>query len=160
MGALAGDSDYPRPDPKGTSDMSALALSIDAAPEPLAPAVVSAERLTRRYGDGDAAVEALGGVSLDIAAGRMTAIMGPSGSGKSTLMHLLAGLDTPTEGILLLAGADITGLSEKKLTLLRRETIGFVFQFFNLLPMLTAEEDVTLPLSIAGRKPDPAWLQG
>jgi putative ABC transport system ATP-binding protein len=89
----------------------------------------------------------------------MTAIMGPSGSGKSTLMHLLAGLDSPTEGSIVLAGTEITGLSERKLTLLRRETIGFVFQFFNLLPMLTAEENITLPLSIAGRKPDPAWLE-
>jgi putative ABC transport system ATP-binding protein len=89
----------------------------------------------------------------------MTAIMGPSGSGKSTLMHMLAGLDTPTEGTIVLDGVDITRLSEKKLTLLRRETIGFVFQLFNLLPMLTAEENVTLPLAIAGEKPDPAWVE-
>jgi putative ABC transport system ATP-binding protein len=88
----------------------------------------------------------------------MTAIMGPSGSGKSTLMHLLAGLDTPTEGSIVLDGVEITGLAEKKLTQLRRDTIGFVFQFFNLLPMLTAEENVTLPLSIAGRKVDTEWL--
>src|SRR5205814_6662250 len=95
--------------------------------------------LVRRYGDGATGVEALRGVSLDVEIGRMTAIMGPSGSGKSTLMHLLAGLDSPTEGSIVLAGTDITRLSERKLTLLRRETIGFVFQFFNLLPMLTAE---------------------
>jgi putative ABC transport system ATP-binding protein len=139
--------------------MSALALPIDVAePELLAPAVVSAERLTRRYGEGDTAVEALRGISLDIAEGRMTAIMGPSGSGKSTLMHLLAGLDLPTEGRVVIDGVDITELSEKKLTLLRRDTIGFVFQFFNLLPMLTAEENVTLPLEIAGEKIDKAWL--
>jgi putative ABC transport system ATP-binding protein len=141
--------------------MSALALPADS----LAPAsveldgvVVRAARLVRRYGDGDTAVEALRGVSLGVEAGRMTAIMGPSGSGKSTLMHLLAGLDTPTEGTVIVDGVDITKLSEKKLTLLRRETIGFVFQFFNLLPMLTAEENITLPLAIAGEKVDRAWL--
>ena len=113
-----------------------------------------AEGLVRRYGEGDTAVEALRGVSLGIEAGRMTAIMGPSGSGKSTLMHLLAGLDTPTSGSIVVDGIEITGLSEKKLTQLRRDTIGFVFQFFNLLPMLTAEENVTLPLAIAGKKVD------
>jgi putative ABC transport system ATP-binding protein len=141
--------------------MSALAYpldgALDAAPAASGP-VVSAAGLVRRYGEGENAVEALRGVSLDVEAGRMTAIMGPSGSGKSTLMHLLAGLDTPTEGTISLAGTQITGLSEKKLTLLRRDTIGFVFQFFNLLPMLTAEENVTLPLSIAGRKVDAEWL--
>ena len=141
--------------------MSAIAIPSElagAADAAEAGPVVSATGLVRRYGDGDTAVEALRGVSLDIAPARLTAIMGPSGSGKSTLMHLLAGLDTPTEGSIRLAGTEITTLSERKLTLLRRETIGFVFQFFNLLPMLTAEENVTLPLSIAGRKPDPAWL--
>jgi putative ABC transport system ATP-binding protein len=139
--------------------MSALALPIDAyEAEPAAPAVVSAEGLTRRYGDDATSVEALRGVSLDIAEGRLTAIMGPSGSGKSTLMHLLAGLDTPTEGTVVLDGVDITKLNEKKLTLLRREKIGFVFQFFNLLPMLTAEENVTLPLAIAGTKIDQKWV--
>jgi putative ABC transport system ATP-binding protein len=141
--------------------MSAIALPSDLAPaaDTADPgAVVSATGLVRRYGEGSTAVEALRGVSLDVADGRMTAIMGPSGSGKSTLMHLLAGLDTPTEGSIVLAGRDITRLNEKKLTLLRRETIGFVFQFFNLLPMLTAEENVTLPLAIAGEKPDPEWL--
>jgi putative ABC transport system ATP-binding protein len=141
--------------------MSALALPLPetSVPEPVETAVVSAEGLVRRYGEGALAVEALRGVSLDVDAGRMTAIMGPSGSGKSTLMHMLAGLDTPTEGSIVLDGVDITRLSEKKLTLLRRETIGFVFQFFNLLPMLTAEENVTLPLAIAGEKPDPAWVE-
>ena len=142
--------------------MTAIALPSDLAPS-AAPAatgaVVSTAGLVRRYGEGETAVEALRGVSLDVEVGRMTAIMGPSGSGKSTLMHLLAGLDSPTEGSIVLAGTEITGLSERKLTLLRRETIGFVFQFFNLLPMLTAEENITLPLSIAGRKPDPAWLE-
>jgi len=140
--------------------MSALALPLpEAATAPAESPVVSAEGLVRRYGEGALAVEALRGVSLDVEAGRMTAIMGPSGSGKSTLMHMLAGLDTPTEGSIVLDGVDITRLSEKKLTLLRRETIGFVFQFFNLLPMLTAEENVTLPLAIAGEKPDPAWVE-
>jgi putative ABC transport system ATP-binding protein len=142
--------------------MSALALPLpetSAVPAPVESAVVSAEGLVRRYGEDALAVEALRGVSLDVDAGRMTAIMGPSGSGKSTLMHMLAGLDTPTEGSIVLDGVDITRLSEKKLTLLRRETIGFVFQFFNLLPMLTAEENVTLPLAIAGEKPDPVWVE-
>jgi len=142
--------------------MSAIALPSDVAPAAhgrAAGALVRAEKLVRRYGDGDTAVEALGGVSLGIEAGRLTAIMGPSGSGKSTLMHLLAGLDVPTEGIVVVDGVDITKLSEKKLTLLRRETIGFVFQFFNLLPMLTAEENITLPLAIAGEKVDREWLE-
>jgi putative ABC transport system ATP-binding protein len=139
--------------------MTAVALSYDEAPSPAEDVVVSATGLVRRYGDGATSVEALRGVSLDVEAGRMTAIMGPSGSGKSTLMHLLAGLDSPTEGSIVLDGTDITRLGEKKLTLLRRETIGFVFQFFNLLPMLTAEENVTLPLAIAGEKPDPIWLE-
>jgi len=146
--------------------MSAIALPRDAAPTagPTAGSgadgvVVSATGLVRRYGEGATAVEALRGISLDVAEARMTAIMGPSGSGKSTLMHLLAGLDDPTEGSIVLAGTEIVGLGERKLTLLRRQTIGFVFQFFNLLPMLTAEENITLPLSIAGRKPDPAWLE-
>jgi putative ABC transport system ATP-binding protein len=139
--------------------MSALATRLDdRVAAPAEAAVVSASGLVRRYGEGSTAVEALRGVSLDVGAGRMTAIMGPSGSGKSTLMHLLAGLDTPTEGSIVLAGQEIVGLPERKLTMLRRETIGFVFQFFNLLPMLTAEENILLPLSIAGQKPEAAWL--
>jgi putative ABC transport system ATP-binding protein len=140
--------------------MTALALPLDdtAAAERREGAVVMAGGLVRRYGEGDTAVEALRGVSLGIEAGRMTAIMGPSGSGKSTLMHLLAGLDTPTKGSIAIDGIEITNLSEKKLTKLRRDTIGFVFQFFNLLPMLTAEENVTLPLEIAGKKIDKKWL--
>ena len=139
--------------------MSALPIAVAEASEPAEPAVVSAESLVRRYGEGTTQVEALRGVSLEIERGRLTAIMGPSGSGKSTLMHLMAGLDTPTEGRLILDGVDITRLPEAKLTRVRRETIGFVFQFFNLLPMLTAEENVTLPFAIAGRKPDAAWLE-
>ena len=120
--------------------------------------VIDARGLTRRYGDGDTAVDALSGVSLEIPRGRMTAVMGPSGSGKSTLMHILAGLDRPTAGSALIDGTDITRLNDKQLTRLRRQHIGFVFQFFNLLPTLSAEENITLPLSIAGKKPDPAWL--
>jgi putative ABC transport system ATP-binding protein len=127
---------------------------------PIAPpiAAVSAYDLVRRYGDGDSAVEAVRGVSLDVPAGQFTAIMGPSGSGKSTLMHLLAGLDRPTEGGVEIGGQDITTMSDKKLTLLRRKHIGFVFQAFNLVPTLTAEENVTLPLSIAGKKIDRSWV--
>jgi putative ABC transport system ATP-binding protein len=122
------------------------------------PAVVVARDLTRRYGAGDTAVDALRGVSLEIAEGELTAVMGPSGSGKSTLMHILAGLDQPTGGSVEIAGKDITRLNDDDLTKLRRDHIGFVFQFFNLLPMLSAEENVVLPLSIAGAKPDKAWL--
>ena len=123
-------------------------------------AVVAAERLTRRYGEGDTAVDALRDVSLEIAAGELTAVMGPSGSGKSTLMHILAGLDKPTSGTVTIAGREITAMGDNELTKLRREHIGFVFQFFNLLPMLTAEENILLPLSIAGKKPDRAWVDG
>ena len=118
-------------------------------------AVVVANDVTRRYGEGDTAVDALRGVSLEIAEGRLTAVMGPSGSGKSTLMHILAGLDKPTSGSVSIAGTDITQLKDTDLTKLRRKHIGFVFQFFNLLPMLTAEENIMLPLSIAGEKADP-----
>ena len=121
--------------------------------------VVAARELVRRYGEGETAVDALGGVSLDIARGQLTAIMGPSGSGKSTLMHILAGLDKPTAGRVSLAGVEITALGDTELTQLRRDHIGFIFQFFNLLPMLTAEENVVLPLQLAGRKPDEEWLE-
>ena len=121
-------------------------------------AVVSARDLTRHFGEGDTAVEALRGVSLDVERGKLTAVMGPSGSGKSTLMHLLAGLDRPTAGEVIVHGTSIGQLNDTDLTKLRREHIGFVFQFFNLLPMLTAKENVVLPLSIAGEKPEPGWL--
>jgi len=121
--------------------------------------VVRASDLTRRYGEGSAAVDALRGVSLDVEAGQLVAVMGPSGSGKSTLMHILAGLDAPTGGTVEIAGVEITKLNDAELTRLRRRHIGFVFQFFNLLPMLTAEENVVLPLSIAGTKPERRWLE-
>jgi putative ABC transport system ATP-binding protein len=120
--------------------------------------VVSARDLTRRYGEGETAVDALRGVSLDVPKGQLTAVMGPSGSGKSTLMHILAGLDKPTSGEVTIAGTEISKLNDTELTKLRREHIGFIFQFFNLLPMLNAEENVVLPLSIAGEKPDKAWV--
>jgi putative ABC transport system ATP-binding protein len=122
------------------------------------PAVVRASDLTRRYGEGDTAVDALRGVSLDVASEQLTAIMGPSGSGKSTLMHILAGLDQPTTGDVRIAGTTIGELNDAQLTKLRRKHIGFVFQFFNLLPMLSAKDNILLPLSIAGTKPDRAWV--
>jgi putative ABC transport system ATP-binding protein len=120
---------------------------------------VEARELTRRYGDGETAVHALRGVSLDVGLAQLVAVMGPSGSGKSTLMHTLAGLDKPTSGTVTIAGTEITGLDDARLTRLRRDHIGFVFQFFNLLPMLSAEENVLLPLSIAGERPDRDWLE-
>jgi putative ABC transport system ATP-binding protein len=122
-------------------------------------AVVTARDVVRRYGEGDTAVDALRSVSVDIAEGRLTAVMGPSGSGKSTLMHILAGLDTPTSGEVTVAGIDVTNLDDNALTKLRRDHIGFIFQFFNLLPMLTAAENIALPLKLAGAKPDPEWLE-
>jgi len=122
-------------------------------------AVVQARDLQRQYGEGETAVHALRGVSIDVARGNLVAVMGPSGSGKSTLMHILAGLDKPTGGTVTIAGTEITGLDDGDMTRLRRDHIGFVFQFFNLLPMLSAEENVLLPLSIAGEKPDRQWLE-
>jgi len=120
---------------------------------------VTAAGVSRRYGEGEAAVDALVDVSTGFERGRFTAIMGPSGSGKSTLMHILAGLDAPTSGTVTLDGQEITGLDDAALTRLRRDELGFVFQFFNLLPVLTAEENLVLPLSIAGREPDAEWLE-
>jgi putative ABC transport system ATP-binding protein len=121
-------------------------------------AVVAATDLTRTYGEGDTAVHALRGCSIEVGRGELTAVMGPSGSGKSTLMHILAGLDRPTTGTVSIEGIDITTLGDNELTKLRREHIGFIFQFFNLLPMLTAEENIVLPLELAGRKLDKAWV--
>jgi putative ABC transport system ATP-binding protein len=122
-------------------------------------AVVVAKDLARRYGEGDTAVDALRGVSLEVSRGQLTTVMGPSGSGKSTLMHILAGLDKPTTGSVAIDGTEITTLGDTDLTKLRRQHIGFIFQFFNLLPMLTAEENVVLPLTIAGEKVDKEWLE-
>src|SRR6059058_4139625 len=121
--------------------------------------VVRAIDLTRRYGEGEAAVDALVGVTLSVQPGELVAVMGPSGSGKSTLMHLLAALDKPTSGDVEIAGQAIASMSDRDVTLLRRQHIGFVFQFFNLLPMLSAEENVKLPLTIAGEKPEPAFFE-
>ncbi len=120
---------------------------------------VTTRGLRKQYGTGPSGVVALDGVDVDFAAGRFTAIMGPSGSGKSTLMHCLAGLDRPTAGIVRLGDAELGRLDDRRLTLLRRDRIGFVFQRFNLLPTLSAEENIVLPLAIAGRRPDPAWLR-
>jgi putative ABC transport system ATP-binding protein len=139
--------------------MSCTTVEASSASEHVTPpGIVEAHDVARRYGDGATLVDALRGVSLRIEAGRMTAIMGPSGSGKSTLMHIMAGLDRPTSGSVVVDGVEITKLGDSKLTRLRREKVGFIFQFFNLLPMLTAEENIHLPLAIAGRKPDPGWL--
>jgi putative ABC transport system ATP-binding protein len=120
-------------------------------------AVIQSQSITKVYGLGDSAVHALRGVDLSIDAGKFVAIMGASGSGKSTLMHVLAGLDRPTAGTVVIDGADISAMKDKALTLLRRTKVGFIFQSFNLLPMLTAEENVLLPETIAGRKADPEW---
>ena len=127
-------------------------------PAPAPAAAVRAVDLRKTYGSGDNAVHALDGVSVDFVAGRFTAVMGPSGSGKSTLMHVTAGLDTATSGQVLVGDTDLTGLKDKALTRLRRDRIGFVFQQFNLLPTLTAEENITLPLALAGRTADAEWL--
>jgi putative ABC transport system ATP-binding protein len=135
--------------------------NIDAAPVvapySTAPAVEASE-VSRRYGDGESAVDALQGVSIEVPAGQFTAVMGPSGSGKSTLMHILAGLDRPDTGSVSVGGREITDMGDKELTLMRRREIGFVFQFFNLLPVLTAEQNIALPLEIAGRKPERGWV--
>jgi putative ABC transport system ATP-binding protein len=134
--------------------MPAAAAQEHAAPGP----VVEAHEVTRRYGEGDTAVDALRGVSLDVERAKLTAVMGPSGSGKSTLMHILAALDKPTGGHVVLAGTKLGELNDTQITKLRRQHIGFIFQFFNLLPMLTAEENVLLPLTIAGNKPEKDWF--
>jgi putative ABC transport system ATP-binding protein len=120
--------------------------------------VARAESLVKRYGSGDATIAALDGVSLDVPAGSFTAIMGPSGSGKSTLLHCLACLDTPDSGRVWIGEQETTSLSDRQLTQLRRDRIGFVFQAFNLLPVLSAASNITLPMNIAGRDPDPAWF--
>src|SRR5690348_14863124 len=138
--------------------MEAAAVPAVDVAERAPSGVVAAREITRRYGEGDTAVAALCGVSIDVEQGKLTAVMGPSGSGKSTLMHILAGLDHPTEGDVSIDGTNITQLDDDQLTTLRRTHIGFVFQFFNLLPMLSAEDNILLPLSIAGVKPDRVWM--
>jgi putative ABC transport system ATP-binding protein len=128
-----------------------------AADAPRVGPVVAAQDVSRRYGSGETAVDALRGVSLEVGKGALTAVMGPSGSGKSTLMHILAGLDRATSGEVTIEGTALSKLNDTELTKLRRQHIGFVFQFFNLLPMLSAEENVLLPISIAGEKVDRRW---
>jgi putative ABC transport system ATP-binding protein len=139
--------------------MQTLVIQEQPLNESASTTVVSATGVTRFYGEGDSCVKALRGVSLDVASGKLTAVMGPSGSGKSTLMHILAGLDKPTEGEVTIAGTEITELNDTQLTRLRREHIGFIFQFFNLLPMLTARENIVLPLDLAGTKSRNGWVE-
>src|SRR5436309_12896271 len=139
--------------------MEAAAVPTVDAAERVPTSVVAARDVTRRYGEGETAVDALRGVSLEVSTGHLTAVMGPSGSGKSTLMHILAGLDQPTSGEVSIAGTKISRLNDTELTKLRRKHIGFVFQFFNLLPMLSAEDNVVLPLTIAGEKVDQKWMK-
>src|SRR5918995_2393250 len=139
------------------ADVVDLADRAGAAPD---DTVVEAHELTRVYGEGDTAVQALRGVTLAVERAKLTAVMGPSGSGKSTLMHLLAALDEPTEGHVTIAGTRLGDLSDTQITKLRRTHIGFIFQFFNLLPMLTAEENIMLPLTLAGAKPEAALFVG
>jgi putative ABC transport system ATP-binding protein len=122
-------------------------------------AIVSCKEIHRRFGEGQTAVEALRAVSVDFPRGELTGIVGPSGSGKSTLMHILAGLDHPTDGSVWIDGTEITHLDDKHLTELRRDKLGFIFQFFNLVPVLNAEENIALPVRIAGRDVDRAWLE-
>ena len=130
-----------------------------SATAPAPTPIVATSALNRRYGEGPTAVDALNDVTLSFPRGGFTAIMGPSGSGKSTLMHLLAGLDTPTSGSVVVDGVELANLDDRKLTRLRRDKLGFVFQAFNLVPVLTARENIVLPLTLAGRKPDPEWLE-
>ncbi|HET8641912.1 MAG TPA: ABC transporter ATP-binding protein [Pseudonocardiaceae bacterium] len=137
--------------------MNAPVSLVPAATRP-ATAAARAVDVWKVYGSGDAAVTALRGVSVELRRGRFTAVMGPSGSGKSTLMHCLAGLDTVSRGEVFVGETSLTGLSDRRLTTLRRDQVGFVFQQFNLLPTLSALENITLPLAIAGRRPDPDWL--
>lgn len=136
-----------------------MSATSEMPPMPVEPtSAARAVEVTKVYGEGPAAVRALDGVSVGFERGRFTAIMGPSGSGKSTLLHTMAGLDVPTSGRVFIGDVDLTTLSEKQLTLLRRQKVGFVFQAFNLVPTLSAQENITLPLDIAGRKPDRRWF--
>ncbi len=153
--AAAGD-ERPLGVSPSTGEPEALSVETGAAS---AESVVAARDVTRIFGEGDAEVHALQGVSIDFPRGRFTAIMGPSGSGKSTLMHILAGLDRPTSGSVEIDGTEIVGIGDVELTMLRRKKVGFVFQFFNLLPILNAQENIELPLAIAREEPDRAWEQ-
>ena len=144
---------YPRP-----AQETPPCPSLTSTPRPVTTAAREPSNVSKTYGTGDAAVTALDNVSVGLAAGEFTAIMGPSGSGKSTLLHMLAGLDQPTSGEVFLGDTDISTLDDKALTLLRRDRIGFIFQSFNLLPTMTAAENIVLPMRIAGRKPDDHWV--
>jgi putative ABC transport system ATP-binding protein len=137
----------------------ATLITPDRERTPIEAPAVRAVGIVRHYGEGDTIVHALRGVDLDVDVGRLTAVMGPSGSGKSTLMHILAGLDEPDGGQVWVGDTEVTGLDDAGLTALRRDHIGFIFQFFNLLPMLTAQENILLPLEIAGRTPDRDWYR-
>jgi putative ABC transport system ATP-binding protein len=139
--------------------VSASASESAAAPAPPATTIVSASGLVRVFGEGEAEVRALDGVDVAFPKGKFTAIMGPSGSGKSTLMHILAGLDRPTSGTVIVDGVDLSTLDDAEMTELRRDKVGFVFQFFNLLPVLDARENILLPLKLAGREPEPGQLE-
>src|SRR5215218_2668531 len=138
--------------------MTSLTIPLRDGGDTASEVAVRAREVARQYGAGDTAVHALRGIDLDVQSEHLTAVMGPSGSGKSTLMHILAGLDKPTSGEVTVAGVEIAGLDDTALTKLRRDHIGFIFQFFNLLPMLTAAENIALPLRLAGTAPDKAWL--
>jgi putative ABC transport system ATP-binding protein len=142
---------------RAAATLQPVPAATSSSPHAKSPAA-RAERATKVYGTGDAAVRALDGVTVDLEAGRYSAVMGPSGSGKSTLLHCLAGLDSLTDGAVYLGDVELGSLNDKQLTTLRRDRIGFVFQSYNLVPTLDAYENITLPLMLAGRKPDPAWL--
>jgi putative ABC transport system ATP-binding protein len=158
MRSVVAPGDAAFPGEGGSANLAVMSMTEERTPASPTGVAVAARSLARRYGEGATAVDALRGVDLDVKRGELVAVMGPSGSGKSTLMHILAGLDKPSSGTVEIDGTEITTLNDSKLTHLRREHIGFVFQFFNLLPMLDAAENVLLPLSIAGEKPDKTWL--